>query len=205
MKYIKKYEVFTDDVIIGIDVDGTINNFTDAYNILYKQYFPDNEVYEADDWHWYQRMDYNGGDAQKWFKSKKAETFNISQPYPNAVNTINNLYEFVKTYGYTLNIVTNQVTQESRDQAKIWLDKFGFKYDNIIFVDSAKDKWKHVDIMVDDADKVVGTKPLGKVCIKIQQKWNENTEGDFNIPSIKDLTINVMKLAIDKVKRKIVS
>ena len=119
-------------------------------------------------------------------KIKKAETFDISLPYDGAVNTINTIYDFVKSYGYTLNIVTNQVTEEAKQKSKIWLDKFGFKYDDIIFVDAAKDKWKFVDIMVDDADKVIGTKPLSKVSIKIIQKWNENTEGDFNIFSIND-------------------
>lgn len=205
MKYLKKFENFSKKITIGIDIDGTINNFTDAYNKLYKNYFPDKEPIEATDWSWYQRMDYNGDDPRKWFKAKKAEAFDISLPYTDAVNTINIIYDFVKTYNYTLNIVTNQVTEDAKQKAKMWLDKFGFKYDDIIFVDAAKDKWKFVDIMVDDADKVIGTKPLSKVSIKIIQKWNESTEGDFNISSIKDLSINIIKLAIDKVNNKIVT
>lgn len=204
MIYLKKFENFSKKITIGIDIDGTINNFTEAYNKLYKNYFPDKDPLEATDWGWYQRMDYNGEDPRKWFKIKKAETFDISLPYDGAVNTINTIYDFVKSYGYTLNIVTNQVTEEAKQKSKIWLDKFGFKYDDIIFVDAAKDKWKFVDIMVDDADKVIGTKPLSKVSIKIIQKWNENTEGDFNIFSIKDLSINIIKLAINKVNNKIV-
>lgn len=198
-------ETFKNDVVIGVDVDGTINNFSDAYIQTYKKYFPNEDVYPVDNWFWYLRMNYGGlteKEKQKWFKEKKAETFDISQPYPNAVNTINNIYDFVKNQGFKLNIVTNQVTQEARDKCKTWLDHFGFKYDNIIFVDAAKDKWKYADIMIDDADKVIGNKPLSKVCIKIEQLWNTATEGDFNIPNIKSLTINIVKNAIEKLKNK---
>jgi hypothetical protein len=204
MKHLKFFEDFTNKVItIGLDVDGTINNFTEAYNLIYKRYFPDKEPIPADDdWNWFKRMDYNGEDPQKWFNSKKAETFEISQPYPDAVNTINNIYDFIKSYGYTLNIVTNQPTEEAKQAAKTWLDKNGFKYDNIVFVSVSKEKWKYVDIMIDDADKVVGNKPLSKVCIKIEQLWNKNTSGDFNIPDIKSLTINLVRKAFDELKTK---
>lgn len=202
MKYLDLYETFTNKVIIGIDIDGTISNFSDAYNKLYKTYFPDKEPGLNDDWHWYQKMDYNGEKPGKWFRSKKAEVFGLAQPYPDAVTSINNIYEFIKTYGFTLNIVTNQPTPESKEAAKIWVDKNGFKYDDIIFVDAAKDKWNYADIMVDDADKVIGSKPLSKVCIKIDQLWNTASEGDINIQNIKGLTIDVMKQAIAKLKNK---
>ncbi len=190
-----------DNIVIGIDIDGTINNFADAYNKTYKKYFTDNEVFEVDDWFWYKKMDYGEHDVDKWFREKKAETFNISQPYPDAVVTINNIYDFVKNQGCTLKIVTHQPTKESNYAAIFWLDEKGFKYDDIVFVNSPVDKWKHVDIMVDDADKVIGSKPLDKVAIRIEQPWND-IEGDFNIPNIKSLTINLMKEAIDKVKQK---
>jgi hypothetical protein len=204
MRYIKLYEQFTNNVTIGIDIDGTISNFADAFNATYKKYFPDKETQIADDWYWYRRMDYEGEKPEKWLKDKKAETFELAKSYPDAVITINNIYDFVKSLGYTLNIVTNQVTQEARDSAIKWLKDNGFKYDDIVFVDAGKDKWKHVDIMVDDADKVIGNKPLDKVSIKIEQLWNKSTEGDFNIPNIKALTINVIKQAIDKLKNNMV-
>jgi len=200
MKYLRLYEQFTNNITISIDIDGTISNFTEAYNYTFKKYFPDKETFIADDWYWYRKMDYNGEDPDKWFKAKKAETFEYAKPYPNAVTTVNNIYDFIKNYGYKLDIVTNQVTQESKDAAIVWLKNYGFKYDNIIFVDSAKDKWKYADIMVDDADKVIGNKPLSKVSIKVEQLWNTNVEGDFNIPNIESLNINIIKQAIEKLK-----
>lgn len=205
MKYLQLFETYSHKVTIGLDIDGTISNFSEAYNALYKQYFPDKEVVVNDDWYWYQKMDYNGVKPNTWFSDKKAEVFDLAQPFPDAVNTINNIYDFIKTYGYTLNIVSNQPTQESKDAAKIWVDKYGFKYDNIIFVDTAKDKWNYVDIMIDDADKVIGSKPLSKVCIKVEQVWNTKTEGDITIPSIKNLTIDVIKTAVSRLKNNIIS
>jgi len=200
MKYLKFYETFIDKVIIGIDIDGTISNFGEAYNTLYKTYFPDKEIHPVDEWFWYTKMDYDGEKAGDWFNNKKAETFDLAQPYPDAMNTIDNIYKFIKTYGFTLKIVTNQPNEESKTAAKIWLEKYKFKYDDIIFVDMARDKWKYADIMVDDAPKVIDTKPLSKVAIKIEQLWNTDNQGDINIPNIKSLTIDVMKQAIFKLK-----
>ena len=202
MKYLELYETFTNKVVIGIDIDGTINNFGEAYNLLYQRYFPEKEVFPVDDWYWYKKMDYEGKDAREWFKEKKAEIFDISEPYPGAINTISNIYNFVKSYGFTLNVVTNQPTKESQESAQKWLDKYGIKYDDVIFVDAGKDKWKYADIMVDDSDKVINSKPLSKVCIKIDQLWNTDSQGDINLPDIKGLTIDVVKQAIAKLKNK---
>ena len=202
MKFLELYDTFTNKVTIGIGIDGTICNFSDAYNSLYKTYFPDKDTVLNDDWYWYQKMDYNGVKPGDWFRSKKAEVFDLAQPYPGAVNTINDLYDFIKTHGFTLNIVTCQQSKEAKDAARIWIDKYGFKYDDIVFVDAAKDKWKYADIMVDDADKVIGTKPVSKVCIKIVQLWNTSTDGDINIQNIKGLTIDVAQQAISKLKNK---
>ena len=202
MKYLKSFETFTNKVIIGIDIDGTINNMVVAYNTLYKNYFPGKEVFFADKWDWYKKMDYDGADPLEWFNSHKAEVFETCQPYQGAVITINNIYDFIKSHGFTLNVVTNQPTPEAKEAAKAWLDKNGFKYDDIIFAEPSGAKWKYVDIMVDDSDKVIGAKPLGKVAIKIIQPWNSETEGDFNIPNIKALTIDLLKQAIDKLKNK---
>jgi len=201
MKYIKFYETFTNKVIIGIDIDGTINDFFNGYNLLYKKYFPDKDINNINnDWYWYKKFDYDGEDARKWFTKHKAESFDISQPYPGAVETINNIYQFAKSYGFTLNVVTNQPTNDSKIAAEKWLQKYGFQYDNLIFSETSKDKWKYADIMVDDADKVIAIKPLSKVAIKINQPHNSNTESDFNIPNIKYLTIDLIKRAISKLK-----
>lgn len=159
------YETFTNKVVIGIDIDSTINNVPDK-------------------------------------KNHKAEMYDLSLPYSNAVVTVNNIYDFIKTYGFELKIVTCQPSKESEIAAEAWLNRFGFEFDEIVFVENDKEKWNYADIMVDDSEKVIGTKPLSKVSIKINQEWNENINGDINIPNISDLTINIMKDAILKLKNK---
>jgi len=200
MKYLKKYETFTNKATIGIDIDGTIGNFVDAYNLTYKKYFPDKEPLSGDDWHWYKQMDYNGEFPKTWFNNKKSEIFDLEKTYDDAVNTVNNIYDFIKTYGFSLKIVTKQPTEEAKQAAKNWIDKLGFKYDEIAYADSSKDKWKYADIMVDDSVKVLETKPLSKVSIKVEHPYNLETYADINIPNIKGLTINVVREAISKLK-----
>ncbi|MCK9417375.1 hypothetical protein M0Q97_12115 [Candidatus Dojkabacteria bacterium] len=179
---IKNYEeyneTFTNKVVVGVDIDGTINNVNDVYNMLNKQHFPDGKI------------------------PHKADVFDLSLPYSNAVVSVNNIYDFIKTYGFKLKIVTCQPSKESEIAAEAWLNRFGFKFDEIIFVKDAKEKWNYVDIMIDDSEKVIGTKPLSKVSIKINQKGNENINGDINILNISELTITVMKDAISKLKNK---
>jgi hypothetical protein len=112
------------------------------------------------------------------------------------------IFQFAKSYGFTMNIVTNQPTEDSKVAAEKWLQQFGFQYDNLIFSESSQDKWKYADIMVDDADKVIAVKPLSKISIKIEQPYNVETEADFSIPNIKALTIDLVKSAISKLKNK---
>lgn len=203
MKYLKYYETFTNKVIIGVDIDGTINDFFNGFNLLYKKYFPEKEALTGEDeWYWYRKMDYDGVEPVKWFREHKSEIFDISQPYPDAVTTINNIYDFAKSYGFTFNIVTHQPTEDSKDAAEKWLQKCGFKYDGITFTNSSKEKWNFVDIMIDDAEKVLNSKPLSKISIKIVQPYNINTAADFTIQNIKGLTIDLVKQAIAKLKNK---
>ena len=200
MKHMLFFETFTNKVIIGIDIDGTISDFFNGYNLLYKKYFPDKEIPSVDDWYWYKKLDYNGEDARKWFNEHKGEVFDVAQPYPGAVETVNNIHELLKSYGFVLNIVSNQPTEDSKIAAEKWLQKYGFQYDNLIFAETSKDKWKYVDIMVDDADKVLIAKPLSKISIKVEQPSNLDTVSDFNIPNIKGLTIDLIKQAVSKLK-----
>lgn len=202
MKHLKLFETFTNKVTIGIDIDGTICNFRDAYNLTYKKYFPEKEIDTSDDWNWYKKMDYDGEKPYLWFKSKKAEIFELAKPYQDAINSINNIYDFIKTYGYSLKIITVQPTEEAKESAKKWLQKYNFKYDDIVFAEKTTEKWKYADIIIDDAIDVINSKPLSKVSIKIEHKYNENVEGDINIQNIGSLTIDVMKSAFSKLNNK---
>jgi len=200
MKRIKLFENFDENMIIkvGIDIDGTINNMVDAYNELYQKYFPNNKVYKADIWDWYQQMEYDGENPKEWFESHKAEVFETCKPYPGAVNTISKIYDYVKSQGYDLYIVTNQPTPEAKVAAQIWLDENGFQYDKVFFAEQSAGKWKYADIMIDDGIKVLNGKPDDKVSIKVSHPWNDKCHSDFLIHNITELTVDLIKEAIEK-------
>lgn len=180
----------------GVDVDGTMNNFGEGFNNLYKKYFPDKTPEPVDDWYWYRRMDYNGCDPDEWFDDHKHEICQISQPYQDAIETVNKAYNYIKSLGGDMIVVTFQPTEKSIEETKNWLDRFGVLRDDIVFSRSARQKWDHADIMIDDADKVIKNKPDSKVCIKIKQFWNETRETDFNLNDITGLTLQVVDQAI---------
>lgn len=200
MKRIKIFENFNESITvkIGIDIDGTINNMVDAYNAMYQKYFPNNKVYKAEIWDWYRQMDYDGEDAKKWFESHKAEVFDTCKPYSGAVDTISKIYDYVKSQGHDLYIVTNQPTPEAKTAAKIWLDENGFQYDKIFFADQSANKWEYADIMIDDGIKVLNAKPDNKISIKVSHPWNDKNNSDFLIHDIIELTVGLIKEAIEK-------
>lgn len=201
MLYIKRFESFNSKIIIGVDIDGTLYDFISSYNVLYKRYFPEKNINTDCTWDWYKKMDYNGVDPKKWMELKKSEIFQISKPYANTAVTLNNIYDFIKSYGYDLYFITLQPNEDSKLESKKWLDNFGFKYDDIIYVDISKDKWKFADILIDDSPLVLGSKPLNKISIKIEHDYNSEIDGDFNINNINNLNIDFIKKAISKIKK----
>lgn len=113
---------------------------------------------------------------------------------------INNIYDFIKTYGFTLNIISTPTTLDIDK----WLSDNNIKYDNIIIVDK-KDIWKNVDILIEDDSFIINSKPLSKICIKVTKTGNDTILNDINIPNISALTINVIKNAISNINKKIIS
>ena len=203
MKYLKYIKEMNEIPIIwGIDIDGTINNFSEGYNTLYKMYFPDKEIIPVTDWYWYQKLDYNGEKPRKWFDAKKHEMLSISKPFPGAVEAIDKIYKYIKDNGMQLKIVSQQPNELSKVEAEKWLKKYGFIYDELIFAETSKSKWNNADIMVDDAEKVIIFAPENKVSIKVEQVWNEGVPSDLSIKDITKLTPVVVDTAIAKLKNK---
>ena len=99
-----------------------------------------------------------------------------------------------------MKIVTNQPTPKSQEACAVWLDKYGFTYDDIVCPKRIKEKWEHCDVLVDDGPPVLDQKPEGKVSIKIAQKYNTRSKADFTINDITGLTPMLVAKAFEKLK-----
>jgi len=189
---IKTFEKFSqlEERVLGVDLDGVLNYFTESFNVIYKKYFPDNIIVPArniDEWYWYRGLEYDGENADDWFNKHKAETWEVSKPYDGVIEAMKDTYDYTQHNGILLRIVSNQPDENSKKEAVRWLNRYGIKYDDIAFVKRSKDKWDNADVMVDDSPSVLESKPSDKIGIKVIQKWNLHVRSDFNIADIRML------------------
>lgn len=200
---IRTFEKFAhfQEKILGVDLDGVLNDYVYGFNTIYHKYFPDKRVIppdEINDWYWYKKLDYNGQNPYHWVDAHRQEMWKVSIPYPGAVEKMKQIYEYTQNNGIMLRIVTCQPGPGSSEEALNWLRRNGIKYDDISFVPRSLDKWDQSDVQIDDAPHVISTKPDDKVSIKVEQLWNENVRGDFNIYDITFLTPKIIEKAFKK-------
>jgi hypothetical protein len=59
---------------------------------------------------------------------------------------------------------------------------------NIKFVKDYEDVWSYIDVMITDHPKIITSKPKGKLCVKVEKKFNTlNVQSNVNIKSIKEI------------------
>jgi hypothetical protein len=202
---IKRFEKFsqTEEKVLGVDLDGVLNNFVEAFNIIYQEHFPDKYVIptsQIDHFDWYYKLDFDGADPGKWMIDHKYETWYVSKPYPGTLETMDMIYEYTQKEGIMLRIVTSQITEEAKDEAVKWITKYGIQYDDIVFTDRSADKWDHAHVLLDDSPNVIKSKPSDRVVIKMNQDWNIGVRADFNINSIREFTPYIVRKAFEKLK-----
>lgn len=185
-------------ITIGVDLDGVINDFANAFNVIYNKYYPGYPTRTAYKYSWFYHYYYKPGiDPQKWMEQTKAETWHVSKPYPGAIKRLKELYAWCKINGYIMNIITVQPWLTAQRESLKWLKNYGVKYDEIYFPEDSRDKWDYVDIMIDDSPTVINAKPPEKVSIKVEQRWNGGTTGDLNIEDFSELNKLIIIKAIN--------
>ena len=64
---------------------------------------------------------------------------------------------------------------------------------NIKFVKEYSKVWDHVDVMITDHPKIIGTKPNGKVSIIIDKDYNKDSnQNKMRFKSIKEIDSDVL-------------
>jgi len=202
MKHLKEIDAFekwrnNKSIVLGIDIDGVQNNFTQGFYDVYQNYFPDKPVERvANRWQFYDDLDFDGEDARVFFKRTKSETWDYSKPFDGVSKAMKHIYQWCKNNNITLKIITSQPTPEAKEGAIEWLKSVGVQYDDIVFT-KGRLKFDFCDIMIDDSHKVLNVKPENKVSIKINRNWNTDIESDFDFDELKYISNSDLDNALE--------
>jgi 5'(3')-deoxyribonucleotidase len=138
-------------MVIGIDCDGVLRDFTGKLIEVYKREFPkskrpnnDNDIKQFD-------LALSFGIEKEIydfaFVRHSKEIYSEANPYPGAAKFIQD----IKKYDHKVVIVTSQPNQGCIDYTKFWLVNNDIQYDDLIF-ENNKEK-APVDILLDDYTK----------------------------------------------------
>ena len=213
---------------LAFDCDGVLRDFTSSFN---KQFQLDFSKYkdfttEITRWNWYYNYPWKEilidlGIEEKsidqniieeysntWLKFRSIEIFNNALPYSNVIE---NLKTIISLFEDELNF--NIITHQSNNLAAIatinWLKSHNIHtmIPNIIIVNDAQDKKDNCDIIIDDSPKVIDSfKDEGKICIKVNYPYNQNSFSNFSISGLGDPSlfekINDVIMVLDLIKLK---
>jgi hypothetical protein len=71
-----------------------------------------------------------------------------------------------------------------------FLSKLGYTGNNIRFVQDTVKKWDYCDVLITANPKALDVKPEGKIAIKVNAPYNEDSESDYDVDTIMDLFDN---------------
>ena len=186
-----------ENIILGVDIDGVQNNFIDGFFDVYQKYFPDKEFNrDVVEWDFHLDLDLDGADPDEYFVNTKAEVFQYSEPYSGVLETMEKIYGWCVDNNITMKIVTSQPTEDSKQGAIEWLAKYNIPYDDIVFSRSSQ-KFEHCNILIDDSESVLNSKPENKVSIKVNRNWNKGVQSDFEVAELKEVTIQLLNESLD--------
>jgi uncharacterized HAD superfamily protein len=155
--------------IVGIDFDDTIADTANAFlNVLRDKY---NFSMDRNDWHNY-HFSRNPGvikvDVLEVFKEAWRSPESIKLLDPEIPEIIKEIHKKFKVY-----IVT--ATLAERSTVKVWLKEHDIDFDEIVYVEHARDKGSinGISIYIDDYyEAAVNIAEKGKDVIVLKQPWN---------------------------------
>lgn len=174
---------------IGLDIDGVLRDFIGKLTEVYEKETGKTAITPITG-RLEEHFVFDGGEAEFnnfIYVEYPLELFGHSKELTkDALQTANKLAEKLKAMGHELVIVSKQFAK-SKSATLFFLSKYACQLDQIIFVQKSADKWKHVDIMIDDSPSVLGSKSEGKISVKYNQTYNEKVVSDYSISDVKEL------------------
>ena len=180
---------------IGIDLDGVCRNFPEAMNRTFAEVYPNlaKEIkpqvdYNFDAWPFKKA----GIDPWDFMKKYPQEIFALADKIPGAIEAITEIVNTLEPKGHRILICSHQLPEISR-YSWLWLYLNQVPVSNVIFVPESKEKWKYVDIMIDDSPHVMEAKPKDKISFKVNLPYNKDSKSNHSIDHVSEFLPIFMK------------
>ena len=182
---------------IGITIDGVIRDFITKFELIYDKYFPVEEEdipkRSIDSLDLLEYFTFSGGTSELnkfMYVDAALEIFgHANEKKLNSVEHLNQLHNLLEDMGHTPIVISKELNN-SKPATLFFLSKLSAKINNIIFIREYDKKWDHVDILITANPITLKTKPVGKVSIKVINKYNKNINADYTIVDLKELLDN---------------
>ena len=180
---------------IGITIDGVIRDFLTKFELVYDKYFPVNEEETLPErnittLNLLDHFEFSGGTTELnkfMYVDAALEIFgHANEKKLNSVEHLNQLHNLLEDMGHTPIVISKELNN-SKPATLFFLSKLSAKINNIIFIREYDKKWDHVDILITANPITLNTKPVGKVSIKVINKYNKNVKADYTIVDLKEL------------------
>ncbi len=170
--------------IIGIDIDGIVRNFNGnfikKYNETLNHFFKDDIIYKQIPYHyepstWYFEDDplFNPKITKYIWVNMSEKILMEAEIYPNTYIKVEEIFATFPNVFF----ITHQHTDLGIEVTKDWIKKRFNSEKNILFV-KGKEKYKYVDILIDDCTaNLVEAKKNNKLGIAVARNWNKDWDG----------------------------
>jgi 5'(3')-deoxyribonucleotidase len=155
------------NLIIGLDVDGVLRDWTGSVSRVYKKIYPHHEVKPITAWDIAQFFPI-GEEIYKFAYVKQVKDICLNaRPYKNAAK----FAKILKDLGNTVIIISSQPNEKSKIYTRKWLKKNEIIYDKLFFSNNKHEI--NFDVHLDDSPKnIISMREAGKNVVCLARPWN---------------------------------
>lgn len=176
---------------IGITLNEVVRDFTGQLAYVYSKYIEEYKIEEnpVTDWDLIKSFKFKDDHALNTFLYTEAamEIFaHADQLHDNVITKLNSFITNMVDEEHEVVLISRE-GDKARCATLFFLSKLGFTGDNIKFVLDTAKKWDGVDVLITANPKALAAKPEGKIAIKINSTYNEDSECDFEFNDIVEI------------------
>ena len=185
-------------MVIGVDLNDVLRNFTGRFEEIYNKYDQaievDLEKNPMDNFDLIQHFPFEGGiDELNYFLYVEAslEIFGLGdESIDHGITKLNKLnLDLIDDEEHTL-IISSRDVNNSIPASLFFLSKQGCKINGVQFHKQPEDLWNGVDVLITANPKALDAKPEGKISVKLNTTYNVDNDASYSIDSIIEFTDN---------------